>query len=141
MSPIIWALIVVILVIIEALIVDFTFLMIAAGALAGVITSIATDSLTAQIVVAAVVAVFGIVFVRPYFRNYFARGKELQSNVYALEGQDAHTLTLVTPDAGQVKVNGEVWSARTHEGDIAAHTQVRVMSVHGATLIVTPTSA
>lgn len=75
MSPIIWALIAVVLVIIEALVVDFTFLMIAAGALAGVVTALATDALAPQIVVAAIVAVLGLIFVRPYFRNYFSKDK------------------------------------------------------------------
>ncbi|MDP9799952.1 membrane protein implicated in regulation of membrane protease activity [Arcanobacterium wilhelmae] len=141
MSPIIWALIAVVLVIIEALVVDFTFLMIAAGALAGVVTALATDALAPQIVVAAIVAVLGLIFVRPYFRNYFSKDKQLESNVYALEGKNANTLTRVTSDAGQVKINGEVWSARALDGEIPVNTQVRVVSVHGATLIVSPASA
>ncbi len=55
-----------------------------------------------------------------------------KSNVDALIGQVALVTKTIDPDlGGQVKVEGEVWSARADE-TIEAHEKVRVMAVTGA---------
>lgn len=48
----------------------------------------------------------------------------------------AHTLTPLNPD-GQIKINGEIWSARSYSGDvIPSHHAVLIREACGNTLLV-----
>ncbi|MFC5370185.1 NfeD family protein [Arcanobacterium bovis] len=134
----IWAIIAIVLLILETLTVDFTFLMLAGGAFAAVFTAVATDSLVVQIIVFAVISVLLLVFIRPWARKHVNDSSTGNSNVYALAGQDAVTLTLVTHSSGRVKIGGDVWTAATEAGDIDPGVDVVVKEIRGVTVIVAP---
>ncbi len=53
-------------------------------------------------------------------------------------GSPGVALTEITASGGEVKIAGEVWSAHSLEGVIAAGTRVEVYQVDGATAIVYP---
>jgi membrane protein implicated in regulation of membrane protease activity len=53
-------------------------------------------------------------------------------------GSPGTALTEITAGAGEVKVAGEVWSAHSLEGTIAAGTEVEVYRVDGPIAIVYP---
>ncbi|MBM7825347.1 membrane protein implicated in regulation of membrane protease activity [Arcanobacterium pluranimalium] len=134
----IWAIIAIVLLILETLTVDFTFLMLAGGALAAMLTALATSSLVVQIVVFSVVSVLLLVFIRPWARNHVNDSSKGSSNVYALAGKDAVTLTAVNHSSGRVKIGGDVWSAATEAGEIGPGIDVVVKEIQGVTVIVAP---
>ena len=62
-----------------------------------------------------------------------------RTNAAALIGRDVLATTLVNAHSGQVKLAGEVWSARTRPGEplLTEGEQGRVEAIDGATAIVT----
>ena len=78
---------------------------------------------------------------RPFLlRSLRLRGEVEETNAQALVGKEAKTLTQVTEDNGRVKLNGEVWSARTEDdaATIDEGAEVVVLKISGATAIVAP---
>ncbi len=67
-----------------------------------------------------------------------AQHTDTRTNAYALEGQRALVTEAITPPAtGQVRVNGEIWTARSlHDESFSAGTVVLVVQVRGAHLII-----
>lgn len=134
----IWTIIAVVLAIAEILTVDFTFLMIAGGALAAAGVSAAGGGLILQIVVFAVVSIVLLFFVRPWARKHVNDSSTGESNIYAMTGKVARTLSAVDAASGRVKVGGEVWSAKTYGEPISEDTVVIITAVEGAQVVITP---
>ncbi|MDO5025816.1 MAG: NfeD family protein [Trueperella sp.] len=133
----IWAIVGVVLLILETLTVDFTFLMVAAGAFAAAgVSAVAPDSLLLQILAGALVAILLLLFVRPYIKRHINDRATGSSNIDALRGQSAYTLTTVDVTGGRVKIGGEVWTAKSYGPSIPADTQVVVTGVEGASAVV-----
>ncbi|MCB0933706.1 MAG: NfeD family protein [Mycobacterium sp.] len=85
-----------------------------------------------------VVSVLLLALVRPTLRRRLTTGAGLPEPVKALEGQHARVLDEVSHDRGQVKLDGEVWTARAlNEGDIyEPGDHVTVIRIDGATAVV-----
>lgn len=138
MSWIVWVIVALILGMAEMLTVDFTFLMLAGGALAGAVSAVATDSFTVQVIVFSIVSVILFFTVRPWARRHVAQSSpETRTNASALVGLDARTLTAVNPDGGRVRLDGQVWSARS-TSQIPEDAVVRVVRIEGAHALVEP---
>ena len=88
--------------------------------------------------VAGLVLVAVLVLVRPALRRRFAAGTGLPEPMKALEGKSALVLDRVARHEGQVKLDGEVWTARPlNENDVYdAGDQVTVVHIDGATAVV-----
>lgn len=135
----IWAIIGLLLLVIETLTVDFTFVMLAGGAFAAAIGASITDNLAIQVVIFAVVAAALLLLVRPWLRRRSAQSSpDSQNNVYAMEGKIGVTISTVDSSGGRVKVNGEVWSAKAYGPAIAPDTRIVVQTVEGAAVVVAP---
>jgi membrane protein implicated in regulation of membrane protease activity len=123
----------------EALTGDMFMLMLGGGALAAAGSSwllglpIWTDG-----AVFLVVSVLLLVLVRPALRRRLTPAKGLPTGVKALEGKSALVLDRVARDEGQVKIDGQVWTARPlNEGDVfEPGERVTVMNIDGATAVV-----
>ncbi len=128
--------------ILEMLSLELVFIMAAGGALAGGVASAAGAPLWVQIVVAAVVSVLLLVTLRPWLLRHLRRRTPLvETNASALVGRPAVVIATVTGETGRVKLAGEVWSARTSDGDaLTPGTEVTVTRIDGATAVVVPTS-
>jgi membrane protein implicated in regulation of membrane protease activity len=76
--------------------------------------------------------------VRPVARRHLRTPASLQSGTAALVGRRARTLTEVSHTGGQVRIGGEVWTARTYDEHqvIAAGSAVDVVQIDGATAVV-----
>src|SRR3954470_526725 len=76
--------------------------------------------------------------VRPIARGHLQTPASLQSGTAALVGRQATAVTEVTRGGGQVRIGGEVWSARTYDEHqvIAAGSTVDVVQIDGATAVV-----
>ena len=62
-----------------------------------------------------------------------------RTNVYALEGQQGRVISAIfLNNSGQVKINGEIWTAKSiyNDGLLAEGVLVQVVSVRGAHLVV-----
>ena len=79
-----------------------------------------------------------LVLVRPALRRRLTSGKELPEPAKALEGKSALVLDRVARHEGQVKLDGEVWTARPlNDNDVyEAGDHVTVMHIDGATAVV-----
>lgn len=135
-----WVALALVLAAIEAATVDFVFVMIAGGALAGAAAAGAGASFTAQVIVAVLVAIVLLLAVRPLLKRHFM-DTETDHGIGApsLVGRSARVVQTVTGYDGRVRLAGETWSARLPEGERPAEpgTEVRVLSIDGATAIVT----
>jgi len=85
-----------------------------------------------------VVSVLLLVLVRPAIKRRLTSGKGMLDPVKALEGKSALVLDRVARHEGQVKLDGEVWTARPlNDDDIyEPGDHVTVMHIDGATAVV-----
>jgi membrane protein implicated in regulation of membrane protease activity len=123
----------------EALTGDMFLLMLGGGALAAAGSSWLLDlPIWADGVVFLVVSVLLVSLVRPVLRRRLTPPQSLSTGIEALEGKRALVLDRVARDEGQVKVDGQVWTARPmNEGDeFEPGEQVTVMRIDGATAVV-----
>lgn len=122
----------------EALTGDMFLLMLSGGALTTACVSWAADwPIWADGACFLVVSVLLLVLVRPALRKRFS-ATGLPEPVRALEGKSALVLDRVARHEGQVKLDGEVWTARPfHDDDVfEPGDHVTVMEIDGATAVV-----
>jgi membrane protein implicated in regulation of membrane protease activity len=123
----------------EALTGDMFLLMLSGGALAAAGSSWLLDlPVWADGAVFLVVSVLLLAVVRPTLRRKLTAGKGLLEPVKALEGKPALVLGRVSQHDGQVKLDGEVWTARPYnDNDVyEPGDSVTVMHIDGATAVV-----
>ena len=137
-APLIWLLAGLGLAGAEVLTGDLFLLMLGGGALAAAGSALIFDDLWAQGVVFLVASILLLVGVRPLVRRHFSSGKGLPEPMKALEGKPALVLDKVAQHEGQVKLDGQVWTARPlNETDVfEPGDQVTVVHIDGATAVV-----
>ena len=132
-----WILVAIICGAIEIFTAGFWFLWLA---IAGVIVALLVQfgllpGLELQLLVFALFTLLLIIFTRPLIVK-FVKSNDTVSNVKALIGQHGITLTSIVPmQFGQVKVNGEIWTAVTEE-ELEEDTRVEVIGIDGVKLLV-----
>lgn len=120
---------------------DFVLIMVAAGALAGAVTAaIAPHLWWLQIGVAAAVSVLMLLLLRPTLLEKVRRMPGYRSALDKMVGSSGVATARITRRGGEVKVNGETWSARTFDAtmEIEAGEEVEVYEVDGAVAVVYP---
>ncbi|MEE2853872.1 MAG: NfeD family protein [Actinomycetota bacterium] len=123
----------------EALTGHLFLVMLGGGALAAALTSWLTDfPVWANGAVFLVVSVLLLVLVRPPLKRRLTPAAAPTLGIEALRGKTALVLQRVGRDAGQVKLDGQVWSARPlNEADVYEPGEpVTVMQIDGATAVV-----
>ena len=130
-----WAIAALILVVLEMLTIDFTFLMLAGGAVGALITAFITDSWAIQLGVFAAISILLLIFVRPLIRRHFMSTDSQATNVYGLVGKNATAITDISESSGRAKVGGDVWSAKTDTGTISAGEKAIVSAIEGVQLV------
>lgn len=133
-----WAVLAAALAAIEVLTLDLLFLMLAAGALAGAVAAAVGAGSVISIVVALVTSVAMLGAVRPIALRHLKQGPELRSGPKALEGRQGVVVERVDAHHGQVKIDGELWSARSYDqtSTIEPGKTVDVFQIDGATAYV-----
>ena len=133
-----WLGLAVVLGIVEVSTLDLTFAMVAAGALAAFVVAGFTDNLVIEAVVAMGVSVAMLAVVRPLALRHLRQPLAIRTGTDALIGEQAVVLQPVTASSGQVKLRGEVWSARAFDPHASIETgrHVEVVSIDGATVVV-----
>jgi membrane protein implicated in regulation of membrane protease activity len=123
----------------EVLTGDLFLLMLGGGALAAAGTNWLFDlPIWADGLVFLIVSVLLLVGVRPVLRRRLIGGKGLPEPMKALEGKSALVLDRVARHEGQVKLDGQVWTARPlNDDDIyQPGDHVTVVHIDGATAVV-----
>ena len=117
---------------------DLVLLMLAVGSIAGMFTSLATDNVAVQVLVAIATSVAMLAFVRPGIVKRLHSGPDLRQGVTALVGKEGFTVSEVTVHGGQIKLAGEIWTAKPYDEDdvIGVGAKVQVLEIRGATAFV-----
>lgn len=138
-AAIIWLIAAVALAGAEALTGDFFLLMIAGGALgtAGV-SAVTGFPVWVDAIVFGVLSVALVLGLRPMLLRRFANPPEIPMGVAALTGKSAVVVEQVSAHRGQIKLGGEVWTARPLDQTevYVPGTTVTVMEIDGATAVV-----
>jgi membrane protein implicated in regulation of membrane protease activity len=119
---------------------SFTFIMgpIALAALVGALVAALGADPAVQVAAFAVAAVGTLALLRPIARRHMRMPVQIRTGTDALLGTHALVLERVDQDSGQVKIRGEVWTARSYDDDdvFEPGARVQVIKIDGATALV-----
>lgn len=137
---VVWLIVLVVFLILEASTVTMVSLWFAVGALGAMIASLLGAELWLQILVFLAVSGASLAALRPIAKKYFTPGltKTNVDSVIGVRGVVIQDIDNLAP-CGQVKLDAMVWTARSCTDEpICAGTQVVVHRVEGVKLIVSP---
>ncbi|TDB74176.1 NfeD family protein [Micromonospora sp. KC721] len=141
MDAVVWIVLGVILGVAEIFTTTLFLIMFAAGAFAAAGAAALGAPVPIQALVFAVVSALSVAVVRPVIRRHARSALETGEQsfgVEALEGAAALVLERVDTDRGLVKIDGEVWSARSYDAtqSFEPGERVQVIKIRGATALV-----
>jgi membrane protein implicated in regulation of membrane protease activity len=117
---------------------QFVLAMFAGGALAAAVAAGAGVPVAFQVIVFALASALLLVGARPSLVRWSQRTAGAVTGVAALIGRHAEVLAEVSHGGGQVKLAGEIWSARTDQPGLVLPIgmAVYVQRIDGATAVV-----
>jgi membrane protein implicated in regulation of membrane protease activity len=133
-----WLALAVALGVLELFSLDLVLLMLAAGAVVGMVTSVITDAVWVQVLAAVAASVAALGLVRPSVVKRLHEGPTLVLGHDALVGKQGVVVSEVSAQGGQVRIAGEVWTARPYDDDLVIEpgAKVDVLQIKGATALV-----
>ena len=133
----IWAALVIVFALIEAFTLGLTTVWFAIAALVMVFLSFLKIPLSVQALIFLAISTLLLIFTRPIAVKKFKMGRE-KTNVDSLIGKYALVIKAIGEfEKGEVKVSGQIWSARTEDNsEVAEGTRCEVLRVEGVQLIV-----
>jgi len=116
---------------------DLFLLMVGVGALAGAGTEWIFDNTLVSCAVFALVSIGLVTFARPWLKRRL-HGELVHTNADALIGRKAVAVSSVNAQGGQVRLDGDVWSARAFDDrlTIPPGQSVTIVEIAGATAVV-----
>ena len=136
-----WLLLAGLFLIIEIINVGFLIFWFAIGALIAMFASLIFTNIIIQTTIFLVSSVLLLFATRPFVRKVMGNNETIKTNVYSVEGKIAKVVEDIDPSEakGQVKVNGELWSATSYNDlPITKDTEVMILQISGVKLIVKP---
>jgi membrane protein implicated in regulation of membrane protease activity len=140
-EAVLWVVLAIALAIAEAFTATLLVIMFAAGALAAAGAAALGAPVLLQAIVFAIVSGLSVGAIRPiiikHARSALESG-EMPFGVEAIEGSHGLVLEEVDADRGMIKIDGEMWQARSFDGNekYLPGERVRVVKLRGATAIV-----
>ena len=137
-SGVIWIIIIVVAIIIEALTYNLTTTWFAIGGIFGWLIYLTGANLFVQIVVFLLVSILLLLFARPFAVNVLKIGK-VKTNADRLIGKAAIVLVEIDNNSnrGQIKVDGQIWSAKTKgQNKIKKNSNVIIQEIVGVKVVV-----
>ncbi|HYO39526.1 MAG TPA: NfeD family protein [Nocardioidaceae bacterium] len=133
-----WLGLAVLLGVLELVSLDLVLLMLAAGAVVGMLTALTGAEVWLQVLAAAAASAAALVVVRPSVVKRLQAGPTLVLGHEALVGRQGVVIERVSAHGGQVRIGGEVWTARPYDDDhvIEPGATVDVFQIKGATALV-----
>ena len=108
------------------------------GALIAMIVSFFTTNIIIQTTVFLITSTIFILATKPLVKK-FVDVKKTNTNVFSIIGKKALVIKDIDPihSSGQIKLNGEVWSAETENDEIIKEgSEVEVLKINGVKAIV-----
>lgn len=140
----IWLIVAGVSFIIEIITVGFLVFWFGIGALLTMIVSlIFPDNILLQTTIFVLSSTLLIFLTKPFIEKFAKSDKKVVTNAYSIIGKKGIVLQDINPTygIGQIKVAGEVWSAKTIDGStIEKGTQIEVQKIDGVKAIVEPIS-
>lgn len=140
MAWIVWLIVAAVLGVAELATTTFALGLIAVGACVAAAVAAVHLGLPLQLLAFVVASLAGLGFVLPVARRHIRQPPLLKTGPARLVGRHAQVLEEVTEHSGQVRIDGEVWSARSYDETLVipiGHT-VDIMQIEGATALVYP---
>ena len=111
---------------------------IAVAAVLSAVVALAGAGLAVQWVVFIIAALGSVLVLRPVARRHLRTPPSIRTGTAALVGGPATVIERVDRTGGQVKIGGEIWSARAYDDDDSFVPGARgeVMKIEGATALV-----
>lgn len=135
-----WLSLAAVLGLVELTLLDFTLLMLAAGAVAGGVVA-TFGPFWLQLSIALITAAAMLLAIRPLLVRKVHHTGVLKTGSAHVVGKSGIVVKEIHPDGGgSIKLAGELWTARPFDGTstIAPGSRVEVMEVDGATAVVYP---
>ena len=122
----------------EMLTLSFFLGPVAVAAILAAVAALAGASPALQILIFTLASAASLLVFRPIATRHLKTPARLRTGTAALVGANAVVIERVDGHGGQVKLSGELWTARTFDEDevIEPGVRVRVMQIEGATALV-----
>jgi membrane protein implicated in regulation of membrane protease activity len=137
---VLWLIAAVVLAVAEVVNLSFYLFPFAIGAAAAAVIELAGLGTPIALVVFAVFTAVSFGVVRPIARRHLSTPPQIRTGTAALIGRQAIVLERIANDEGVgcVRIDGEVWTARSYDDDkvIEPGTRVHIMEIRGATALV-----
>ena len=137
-ASICWAVIFIVLVVVELATMGLTTIWFAGGAAAGFFCSMLNLGLLVQIAAFFAVSIVLLIFTRPFAMRYINQNR-VKTNIDSLIGASALVLEEINNlhETGCARLEGKEWTARTSDDSvIPKDTEVTVVRIEGVKLIV-----
>jgi membrane protein implicated in regulation of membrane protease activity len=138
---VIWIILGVALLILEATTTAFVAVYFGVAAIVAAIVGLAGGPLALQILAFAITAFGAMYLTRPALRRAANKGPGLRTGVDAMRGRKGIvTKAIAELESGQVRIDGDIWSARSFfDGEqVPVGTKVEVVEIKGVTALVLP---
>ena len=139
---IVWAGLILFFGVLEAVTVQLVSIWFVIGCIAGLIAAMLGAPLWLQVVITVAVSIIALLVTRPLVKKHITP-KMTPTNADRVIGSTGIVTDAIdnTEAVGLVKVDGQVWSARSADGAmIAPGTEVEVLGIEGAKIIVKETN-
>ena len=140
----IWLIVAGVCFIIEMMTVGFLVFWFGIGALITMIVSFFfPENLLLQTSVFIISSTLLIFLTKPFVDKFTKSDKKVKTNAYSIIGKKGIVTQDINPTQGigQIKVAGEVWSAKTTDGSIIKKgSQIEIIQIDGVKAVVEPTS-
>ena len=136
---ILWIVILVATLAIEAMTMGLTSIWFSGGALAALIIELLNGGIYLQIMVFLIISLVLLFYTRPIAVKYFNQKRE-KTNLDSLIGKTAVVTTRIhnIQETGQLMIDGKEWTARSHDPSISFEkgVLVKIVDIKGVKLIV-----
>lgn len=136
-----WGVLALVLAAAEMFVLDLTLLMLASGALAGGLVAVFAPGMVWLQVLVAIATAFATLFLlRPTLLERVRRSPGYRSSLDKLIGAQATNTVQITGDKGEIRIEGQVWPARTYDPSMVIEPgeSLEVLGIDGITLLVYP---
>ena len=136
--PYIWIGFAVVMAVCEAATAQLVSVWFVIGAICAAIATIFTGSLIIQSLIFLTVSLVALIVTKPIVKKIKKNNKKVNTNSERLVGQIGDVLFDIedAQSIGQVKVMGEIWSARSDFAPIRKGTKIKVLAIEGVKLLV-----
>lgn len=137
-----WLIMMLLLISVQVITGELTFLLIAAGALTAIIADVLGAPMYVQFIIVTVISIASLLWLRSFDTK--RKANETGPSPWSVNrfvGRVGEVTEEVTSSQGLVRIGNEIWSARTYDPTpIPADTPVVIQQIEGAIVWVTTTS-